>query len=422
MKGKQTNLEDLSDEDLLVYCSRDNGICSEKLFQTRVEKRYPHLIPSQTQKQEQNEKSWKNLFLEIMYYKNKLKEEFNISGVKQNYKELYELLYSLKRTETLPKEAVLQILLNVEPIYLPQVCNLNRKIQQVCSSNIFKELHKKKYYRFGVKFKEENYLVPDYMSDKENSQIYINITMRSILMEWMFEVCEGYDVMDEHVYYYAVRLVDMFLSRCGRKIPRKELQGVGCVCLNWSLIRKKQTSLPVEQWIDLTANSLAEEDYYRLKNELIDIYFKYNLVNMPTVMDYFSRLWNNMVHEFIDPNKFEKRKEKEYLSIMKVFDKLKKNCFYSLAIKSLDYNFAIKYLPSNIVLAAIKENLYKLSVGDPTFTKEDIIQIQKMENYVDNYINDTNREAIKEIPYGAIANVDIGFIYEFYILNNRVLG
>lgn len=168
MNKSSKNLEDLSDEDLLVYCSRDNAICSETLFQTRVEKNYPHL--------QKEQKSWKNLFLEIMYYKNKLKEEFNISDEtlgsnETNYKELYEILYSLKKTESLPKEVILQILLNVEPRYLSEVCKLNRKIQQVCNSDLFKELHSKKYYRFGIKLKEENYITPDYMGNKIQTQM-----------------------------------------------------------------------------------------------------------------------------------------------------------------------------------------------------------------------------------------------------------
>ena len=311
-KGRKTNLEDMSDEDLLVYCGRENVICSDKLFQTRVEKKYPHLvIPFQAQ-----QKSWKQLFLEIMYYKNLLKEEFNISdetlnlNQKQNinYKELYETLYSLKRTETLPKEVVLQILLNVEPVYLPEVCNLNRKIQQVCNSNIFKELHKKKYYRFGVKLKEENYMVPDYMSNGANSQIYINTRMRSVLVEWMFEFGSEITHFNEHCYYYAVRLLDMFLGHYNQKISRKELQTLGCVCMQLSLLIKNKTYLPIEGYIHMAAGAVKREDFDRLYKELENIYFKYNLANMPTVMDYFSSLWNNMVHSFLEPNNFEKSK------------------------------------------------------------------------------------------------------------------
>src|SRR5579883_1235537 len=84
----------------------------------------------------------------------------------------------------LPKEVILQILLNIEPEYLALACKINKRIQAICKSDRFKELHKQKYPRYGNYLREENYIVPNYMPNQKQ----ISERRRLILTSWMFEV------------------------------------------------------------------------------------------------------------------------------------------------------------------------------------------------------------------------------------------
>lgn len=418
MKAK--NLEDQSDEDLLVYCGKDNVICSERLFQTRVEKNYPHLIPSQGKE----EKSWKQLFLEIMYYKNLLNEEFNISHEtleinKTNYEELYRLLYSLKKTETLPKEAILQILLNIEPRYLSEVCKLNRKIQQVCNSDLFKELHKKKYYRFGITLKEENYITPDYMENKIQTQM--TPKSRAILLDWIYELSmqEEFHLNSDDVYHYAVRLFDMFLGYCSYDLQKNNFQSLAAVCFNKALEIKEMRQKPVSRYVFLGDGGIKKEDFERISGELDNLIISKNLKKMPTVMDYFRSLWVKIYRGFY----------REHSPLLIV----KSHCYYSLYIKSLDYKF-VKYFPSDIVLSTVKENLkgflsdyvgsYRnvkktvlLLFGNPEDlkyigTKEEKDEIRAVLNDLEKYNEN------KELPIEVNPYVDTDDAYDLYITLN----
>ena len=66
--------------------------------------------------------------------------------------------------------------------------------------------------------------IPDYMS----KQTDINSSMRTILIDWLVEVQENFELFHETL-YIAVRLVDTYLSR--KEVKREYLQLVGATCM-----------------------------------------------------------------------------------------------------------------------------------------------------------------------------------------------
>ena len=71
---------------------------------------------------------------------------------------------------------------------------------------------------------QELMAIPDYMS----KQTDINASMRTILIDWLVEVQENFELFHETL-YIAVRLVDTYLSR--KEVKREYLQLVGATCM-----------------------------------------------------------------------------------------------------------------------------------------------------------------------------------------------
>ena len=71
---------------------------------------------------------------------------------------------------------------------------------------------------------QEVMAIPDYMS----RQTDINASMRTILIDWLVEVQENFELFHETL-YIAVRLVDTYLSR--KEVKREYLQLVGATCM-----------------------------------------------------------------------------------------------------------------------------------------------------------------------------------------------
>lgn len=71
---------------------------------------------------------------------------------------------------------------------------------------------------------QELLAIPDYMS----KQTDINASMRTILIDWLVEVQENFELFHETL-YIAVRLVDTYLSR--REVKREYLQLVGATSM-----------------------------------------------------------------------------------------------------------------------------------------------------------------------------------------------
>jgi G1/S-specific cyclin-D2 len=108
---------------------------------------------------------------------------------------------------------------------------------------------------------EERYLISTNYFNK--FQTKISETMRSILVQWMLEVCEEQECTDE-VYSLAVNLFDRLLSIL--KIEKRHLQLLGTVCLfiasKLKLTNDNNNSkrLTAELLIEYTDNSISLEE------------------------------------------------------------------------------------------------------------------------------------------------------------------
>ena len=74
------------------------------------------------------------------------------------------------------------------------------------------------------KEKELKYLVPKYM----HQQIHITKSMRAVLVDWMVEVQESFELNHETL-YLAVKLVDHYLSK--KVVSKDKFQLLGATCL-----------------------------------------------------------------------------------------------------------------------------------------------------------------------------------------------
>lgn len=61
-----------------------------------------------------------------------------------------------------------------------------------------------------------------------SKQTLINKSMRALLIDWMVEIQENFELNHETL-YLAVKIVDLYLSKV--KIQKEDLQLVGCASL-----------------------------------------------------------------------------------------------------------------------------------------------------------------------------------------------
>lgn len=295
-----------------------------------------------------------------------------------------------KNLEKLPKEAIMQILLNVEPMHLSDICMLNKRIQKVCNSNLFKKLHREKYYRFGTHLKEELYRIPDYLGiNDSNSQIKniqpkLTPKMRAIIVDWLFDMCETKQ-LNEDSFHYSVRLLDMCMSKMTEPLQRAEFQAFASACLDLAMRNKEKKSMHARQWIYWSDNAFTESKYIEMQNLVTVLFLTNNLKDMPTVMDYFVPVWKNIEENICSVESMQVKDEN-----IKFCRLLELMCYYSLAVIAMDYTF-IQYLPSEIVIGVI---LSVISVYTSEHDKKMSVVIRK---YLNGYINDTNRENIMKV-------------------------
>lgn len=63
-----------------------------------------------------------------------------------------------------------------------------------------------------------------------NKHPALQARMRSILLDWLSEVCEVYKLHRE-TYYLAIDYLDRFLNKCTTCIAKTHLQLIGITCL-----------------------------------------------------------------------------------------------------------------------------------------------------------------------------------------------
>uniref|UniRef100_A0AAY4CJI5 G2/mitotic-specific cyclin-B3 n=1 Tax=Denticeps clupeoides TaxID=299321 RepID=A0AAY4CJI5_9TELE len=76
----------------------------------------------------------------------------------------------------------------------------------------------------NIRSREDTFILHDYMA----TQPFLNENMRAILVDWLVEVQENYELNHETL-YLAVKLMDHYLSRMGTN--KESLQLVGCAAM-----------------------------------------------------------------------------------------------------------------------------------------------------------------------------------------------
>lgn len=132
----------------------------------------------------------------------------------------------------------------------------------------------------------------------------INITMRSVLVDWLNEVAQEYKLRNETL-YLAVNYTDRYLSQ--QRAERSELQLIGVCCVliasyvNPSMhptmifflltlsFRKYYEAVPpaVDEFVFITDNTYKRSELLRMESHILNT-LQFNLT-VVTVMDFLSR-------------------------------------------------------------------------------------------------------------------------------------
>ncbi|TMW45393.1 hypothetical protein DOY81_009529 [Sarcophaga bullata] len=109
-----------------------------------------------------------------------------------------------------------------------------------------------------LKEREEKYLIEDYI----DVQLYITKWMRSLLVDWMVEVQETFELNHETL-YLAVKVVDLFLSR--RLINKDKLQLLGAAALFIACKFDERTPPLVEDFLYICDGAYKHDELIKME-------------------------------------------------------------------------------------------------------------------------------------------------------------
>ncbi|XP_048443107.1 cyclin-A2-4-like isoform X1 [Pyrus x bretschneideri] len=164
----------------------------------------------------------------------------------------------------------------------------------------------------------------------ETIQQDITKSMRGILIDWLVEVSEEYELVPDTL-YLTVYLIDRFL--CHNYIDRNRLQLLGITCL---LIASKyeEISAPrVEELCFMTDNTYSREQVLKMESQVLK-YFGFQLF-APTTKTFLRRFLRAAQASYKSPSL-----ELEYLAN------------YLAELTLVDYSF-LNFLPSAIAASAV---------------------------------------------------------------------
>lgn len=132
-----------------------------------------------------------------------------------------------------------------------------------------------------MKERELHFMVPAYMS----SQPDISASMRTILVDWLIEVQENFELFHETL-YLAVQLTDRYLAN--RDVKREYLQLVGATSM---LIAAKFEELSpplVDDFLYLCDDAYTHEDLLKMERNILQV-LDYD-INIPVAYRFLRRL------------------------------------------------------------------------------------------------------------------------------------
>jgi len=117
-----------------------------------------------------------------------------------------------------------------------------------------------KYY----KTREAKYIVPDYME----TQPEITATMRSVLVDWLVEIQESFELNHETL-YTAVKLTDLYLSK--RTEGKNDLQLVGACALLIACKVDERIPPLVDDFVYVCDDTYIREDIMRMEKKILAV-------------------------------------------------------------------------------------------------------------------------------------------------------
>ena len=116
------------------------------------------------------------------------------------------------------------------------------------------------------KTREAEFRVPDYISEMQDE---VTPQMRAILVDWLVEVQESFELNHETL-YTAVKMMDIYLSRVA-KVPKAKLQLIGAVaCLIACKVDERIPPL-LDDFVYVCDDAYTKDDIKKLEIKMIDI-------------------------------------------------------------------------------------------------------------------------------------------------------
>lgn len=113
-----------------------------------------------------------------------------------------------------------------------------------------------------LKSREPNFACEDYMSRQKS----INENMRAVLVDWMVEVQESFELNHETL-YLAVRIVDKYLSKV--VIPKEKLQLVGAAAMFLSCKYDERLSPLIDDFVYICDNAYTHDDLLAMEQNVL---------------------------------------------------------------------------------------------------------------------------------------------------------
>jgi len=116
------------------------------------------------------------------------------------------------------------------------------------------------------KNREEQFRVPNYMSKMQRD---LSMGMRAILVDWMVEVQESFELNHETL-YTGVKLVDIYLSRV-KGVPKTQLQLCGATALLIACKIDERIPPLLDDFVYVCDDAYSKEDIVRKEIEMIAV-------------------------------------------------------------------------------------------------------------------------------------------------------
>jgi cyclin E len=130
----------------------------------------------------------------------------------------------------------------------------------------------------------------------EKNQTHLRWKMRSILLDWMQEVCSDY-LLKRETYYYAVNYVDRYLSLVPN-VEKKSLQLVGLTCL-YLAAKVEEVLLPkVENMVLAANNTYTASQIIKMETTIyFTLGFKVTPPTLNSWANWYVAQWDNFIEE-----------------------------------------------------------------------------------------------------------------------------